>query len=270
MRKITLYIINRIALIAAIVVIAPLKPEADSTSSSLLVGRKLFDIQTEDNLQGVTYWDGLYYVGFDVGKGLGKIRVYNVKGKLIKETDPLAIGHTAELDFRNKNGRLYIANGGGKNPTKVLEIDMTVKNPSITKTLDLSQLGHAGLLAVDNENDTLVIHTADNDHVAPKISFVDFNGQLLKQFTIPYQGIPQGIEVHNEMIYFQTNSLISIINKNNGQVIDQIAVNEPGENEGIAIYSEGKKTYYIYSYRFNNRLYKAELHCVHTLADCKD
>ena len=268
MQKNNLHVLTCLSILVAIVFHDAINTEAVSPELKVIVGEKLFDIKTEDNLQGVAYWDGYYYIGYDVGKGYGKIRKYKAKGELIQETDPLSIGHTAELDFRNKNNRLYVANGGGKNPIKVYEIDMTSKTPSISKTLNLNLLGNAGLLAIDNENDTLVVHTADNDQAGPKISVVDFNGNTLKQFPISYQGIPQGLEVHNGIIYFQTNDLITMINFS-GQVIGQTAMNESGENEGIAIFSDAGKTYYLYAYRFNNRLYKTELYNIHKLARLK-
>lgn len=272
MWKHSLHALSYIALITLVVFNASINTEAVSPSFShlsVMKGEKLFDIKTEDNLQGVAYWDGYYYVGYDVGKGFGKIRKYNPHGELIQETDSLAIGHTAELDFRNKNDRLYVANGGGKNPARIFEINMTSKTPYISKTLELNSLGKAGLLAIDNENDTLVVHTADNDQAAPKISIIDFNGNILKHFSIPYQGIPQGLEVHNGIIYFQTNNLLSMINFS-GQIIGQTVVNESGENEGIAIFSTAKETYYLYGYRFNNRIYKTELYNIHKLARLKD
>jgi hypothetical protein len=261
-----------IAFVIIFVFNTPMKTEAlmpPISRLNVLTGEKLFDIQTDDNLQGVAYWDGHYYVGYDVGKGFGKIRKYNSRGKLIQQTPSLAIGHTAELDFRCKNNRLYVANGGGKHSTKVYEIDMKAEKPYISKTLDLSSLGQAGLLAIDNENDTLVIHTADHDKAAPKISIVDFNGKLLAQLPISYQGIPQGLEVHNGVIYFQTNNLITMLNFN-GQVIGQAVMNESGENEGIAIFTEGEKTHYLYAYRKNNRLYQTELYNIHKVAKLKE
>lgn len=272
MRKHNLHALSCFALMIVVVFNSPINTEAVSPSFShlnVLKGERLFDIKTKDNLQGVAYWDGYYYVGYDVGNGLGKIRKYNSHGELIQETDSLAIGYTAELDFRNKNDRLYVANGGGKNPTRIFEINMTTKPPYISKTLELDSLGKAGLLAIDNENDTLVVHTANNDQSAPKISIIDFSGNVLKHFSIPYQGIPQGLEVHNGIIYFQTNSLISMINFS-GQIIGQTAVKESGENEGIAIFNNAKETYYLYSYRFNNRLYKTELNNLHKLARLND
>ncbi|RSD26990.1 hypothetical protein [Mesobacillus subterraneus] len=245
-------------------------PEAKgSPPLNVLVGEKLFEIATEDNLQGVASWDGNIFVGYDVGKGYGVIRKYNSKGKLLQETLPLPIGHTAEMDFRESNKKLYISNGGGKNPTLVYEIDILSQNPSITKTIDFQSLGHAGLLAVDNQNDTLVIHTADDDKAAPKISIADFNGNILKHFPINYQGIPQGLEVHNGIIYFQTNNLITMLNFN-GQVIGQTAIEEPGENEGVAIVTKGENAYYIYGYRGGNRLYIADLYSIHKIASLKE
>lgn len=228
-------------------------------------GDKIFDIQTDENLQGAAYLDGHFYIGFDVGKGFGKIRKYDKKGTLVQETDSLAIGHTAELDFRAKNKRLYAANGGGKNPTKIFEIDMSALKPCITKTIDLTSLGQAGLMAIDNHYDTMVVHTADHDKASPTISIVDFNGKMLSHFSIPYQGIPQGLEVHNGIIYFQTNKLVTMLNFH-GQVIGQTAVNEPGENEGIAIFNESGKTFYLYSYRMPNRLFKTELHNIQKIS----
>ncbi len=240
-----------------------------STRLNVLVGEKLFDIPTEDNLQGVAYWDNHFYIGYDVGKGYGVIRKYNSEGKLVKETEPLSIGHAAELDFRESNKRLYVSNGGGKNPTFIYEIDILSSKPSIKRKIDFYSLGKAGLVAIDNNSDTLVIHTAESDTTLPKLSIADFNGNIIKQFPIKYQGIPQGLEVFNGIIYFQTNNLLTMLNFN-GQIIGQTAIKEEGENEGITILKEGDKDYYIYAYRHGNRMYKADIYTIHKLALLKE
>lgn len=236
---------------------------------NVLVGEKLFNIATEDNLQGVAFWGGNIYVGYDIGKGNGVIRKYDIIGKLLEETSPLPIGHTAEMDFRESNKKLYVSNGGGKNPTLVYEINILSKKPTVTKKIDFQSLGQAGLLAIDNQNDTLVIHSADNDKAAPKISIADFNGKILKQFPIIYQGIPQGLEVHNGIIYFQTNNLITMLNFH-GQIIGQTAIKERGETEGAAIFTHKGNPYYLYGYRGSNRIVITDLYTIHKISSLKE
>lgn len=47
----------------------------------------LFNIATNDNMQGLTYNNKHYYVSFDMENGYGKIRKYSMSGKLEKESD---------------------------------------------------------------------------------------------------------------------------------------------------------------------------------------
>jgi hypothetical protein len=233
-----------------------------ATVQNAIKGTLLFEIESTDNMQGVAYANGYYYVSFDVGNGYGVIRKYTEDGKLVQQSPPLLIGHSSEIEYREKNGNFYVSNGGGTNPTKINEVNFNTDNPYIVKTLDLSELGNSALVAVDNYSDTLVVHTAANDKANPIISIIDFNGNILNKFSIKNQGVPQGIAVKNSIIYYYTNNSIVLINFN-GQVIGTVKIQQSGESEGITVAQDGENTTLIYGYNKTNRLFKIDIKDIH-------
>jgi fucose 4-O-acetylase-like acetyltransferase len=166
-----------------------------------------FNIPQKDNFQSIVYKDDIFYAGFDVGQGEGIIREYDTKGNFIKETGKLAIGHSAGLAFRKSNGHIYACNGG-MYPSFIYEIDMKSETPTIINTLNYNSLGNSALLAIDNDRDLLIVHTATNDSTNPTFSICKFDGTILHQFTIPNKGVPQGLDYYqNQIYYIQTTRL---------------------------------------------------------------
>lgn len=214
----------------------------------------VFHLPDSGNMQGLTYYNGYYYVGFDVGGGNGVIRKYNGAGKKVKESGPIAIGHAAELAYRVSNNRIYVANGGGTFPTYVYEVNMDAATPSITKTLDFTALGNAGLLAIDNDRDLLLVHTAPSDSGQLLFSFSDFNGNILHQFSMPNQGVPQGLAISQNQIYYYTNNKITILDYF-GNIMNVMPIPKSGESEGLTISGDYLTPSITVGYNAPNRLY---------------
>jgi len=236
-----------------------------ATLFNVIKGNLLFEIDSKDNMQGIAYANGFYYVSFDIGKGYGVIRKYTKTGVLVQQSPPLLIGHSSEIDYREKNGNFYVSNGGGTNPTKITEVNFNDENPYVVKTIDLTNLGNSALVAVDNYSDNLVVHTAANDKANPTINIVDFNGKLINKFSIKNQGVPQGLAVNNSIIYYYTNNKITLINYS-GQVIGSVKIQQAGESEGIAIEQEGSDVEVVYGYNNKtNRLLKVDINEIHKL-----
>lgn len=206
----------------------------------------LFNIDEKANQQGLTYHNKIYYVGFDVGNNHGMIIAYDNKGKEVKRTNYLEIGHTAELDYYNN--KIYVANGG-KKPAMVYIVDFN-KN-KIDKIIDAKKYGHGALIAVKNSN-TLILHTAKNNGKHEHIfNFIDSNGIKKKSFTIASIGMPQGMDYQNGKIYFYTNNKITIINEK-GDILNTINLNNiRGESEGLTIVNGNIAV----GYNSNNRIY---------------
>jgi hypothetical protein len=231
----------------------------------------MFRIPSNDTMQGIAFYDGYVYIGFDMGNGKGSIRKYDTGGNLIKDSGLLGLNHTADLAYRNSNGHIYVVNGGSSNPTFVYEVDMSVTTPSIISTLNFNSLGNSGLLAIDNEHDQLIIHTATNDTGVPTFSICKFDGTILSQFTIPNQGVPQGMDYYQNQIYFYTNNKITVMDLK-GVIISTIPVPKTGESEGIAIAGDYTTPFIIVGYNQPNRVYtlrstdnQAQFHSYHPL-----
>ncbi|MGL5870653.1 hypothetical protein [Clostridium chrysemydis] len=219
----------------------------------------LFNVSDDLNQQGLTYWNDNFYIGFDVGSNKGEIIKYNKIGIKISSTGKIGIGHTADLGFRKKNGKIYVANGGGSNRTHVYEVDFNKKK--ITKDINLEQFGTAALLAIDNEKDRLILHTSkggDNGKIT--FNILDFNGKLLEQqFEISNQGTPQGLEYYKSMLYYYTNNTITCINVKTHNIVGKLHIKEKGESEGITLVQDGSTTYLAIGYKKNNRVYSIKL-----------
>ncbi|MFD0533803.1 hypothetical protein ACFQY7_08425 [Actinomadura luteofluorescens] len=154
----------------------------------------LFDVPHSDNMQGLAYRRGSFYVGFDVGGGHGVIREYDREGATLKESAPLAVGHAAEISVRDRDGLLYVATGGGTNPTKVNVVDWSGE-PEVVRTIDFGSLGNSGLVAVDNRRDGLLVHAGPGDQGPFVFAFTDLDGTVRSTFDLGYQGVPQGLEM---------------------------------------------------------------------------
>lgn len=212
----------------------------------------LFRIDSTDNMQGITYANGFYYVGFDKGNNKGVIRKYTVAGTLVEETGLLDLGHCAELAYRKADGLIYVVNGGGTEPTMVYAVNMQTK--AIVKTINLTRLGNAGLIGIDNINDRLIVHTASSNTTPPVFTITDFNGDSVRSFSIPNQGIPQGLDCYGDQIYFYTNNKITIL-RDNGEIISTLPVPKTGESEGLTFAGDFASGNITVGYNGPNRLY---------------
>ncbi|MEV5747449.1 hypothetical protein AB0L00_06490 [Actinoallomurus sp. NPDC052308] len=214
----------------------------------------VFNVPDTDNMQGLAYRRGRFYVGFDVGNGMGVIREYDRSGTKLKESRPLAVGHAAELSFRDADGMLYVATGGGTNPTKVHVVDIAADDPSIVRTIDFASLGNSGLVAVDNRRDGLLVHAGPGDQGPFVFGFADLNGRVRSTFPLPYQGVPQGLEMAGDKILYYTNNRITVLNRQ-GRILDAIDIPLTGESEGLAVAPAGRGTRVFFGYNKPNRVY---------------
>src|SRR5690606_29632717 len=222
------------------------------TSDEKYVFDLLFHVSSSENMQGMTFHNGHYYIGFDVGGGNGRIRKYTAAGSVVTETCPIGIGHAAGLACRKSNGRVYVVNGGGSTPTRDREAD--VETSRITKAVDLSFLANAGVIGIDNLNDRLVVHTAPDNIQPPTFSIVDFEGDIISQFNIPNQGIPQGLDCYSDQIYYYSNDKITIMDFE-GVILGTINVPKAGESVGLTIAGDYSTINISVGYNSPNRVY---------------
>lgn len=223
-----------------------------------LESKLLFYTNLKWNMQGLEYYDGNFIIGYDRGKGNGCIEIRNNEGKIIKQSGLLKIGHTSELVFNKNNSKLYISNGGGKNSTKLYEVDLkgTIK---IEREFNFEELGNSGLIAIDQQRNNFIIHTAKGDREKHKFTVCDIKGQKVKCFELSNIGIPQGIEYLNNKIYFYTNNKITVIDLHKEKVLKEYRIEANGESEGLAINEENDCIKLYYGYNKCNRLYESKI-----------
>ena len=215
----------------------------------------LFDLPDTGVMQGLTFHDGYFYCSFDLKKGRGKIVKYNLTGNKISETKPMVMGHSAEIAYRASTGKIYVANGGGANPTHVYVIDYN--SSTIKADLNYASLGTSALLAIDNIHDYLILHTVANggDNGRPMFTIINLvDMSTVTTFNIPNQGVPQGLDVDGTYIYLYTDNKVTIFNYD-GKIITSYSINKAGESEGLTEATDHGTSYLSMGYNHPNRIY---------------
>jgi hypothetical protein len=160
------------------------------------------------------------------------------------------------LAYRIADSRLYAVSGGAGEPTYVYRLSPNGK--AVENVYDFSAFGNSGLLAIDNKNDVflLVTTTSGGDAGDPMFRLIDLNNNnsVLIQFSIPNQGIPQGVEILDGIIYFYTNNRITMLDLA-GNVLGKTDLNISGESEGITIVTQGDKKTIAIGYNQPGRIY---------------
>lgn len=182
------------------------------------------------------------------------IREYDMAGTRRKESAPLAVGHAAEVSVDDVTGLLYVATGGGTNPTKVNVVDWAPARPRIVRTIDLGSLGNSGLVAVDNGRRGLLVHAGPDDQGPFVFAFTSLDGTVRSTFHLPYQGVPQGLEMAGEKILYYTNDTITVLDRA-GTILRTIDIPLTGESEGLAVAATGRGTRVFAGYNKPNRIY---------------
>ena len=208
--------------------------KSNYSNNEIISSTLLTTIEDKDNLQSVCYKDNYLYLGFDLATDdNGRIDKYDFGGNKISSSGTIKIGHTSSISHRKSNDRFYVCNGGGDTPTKVFTV-----NPStfaIEKTLDLSNLGNSGLIAIDNERDRLLVHTSVNDNGILKFNFIDFEGNVLSYFNIDNLGTPQGLTIYDNVIYYLTSRNLYCLNFN-GEILYSCTIYlDESETQGLTI-----------------------------------
>lgn len=208
-----------------------------------------FNLAEPANQQGLAYGGGYLWVCFDTGNGMGKIIKYSVSGAVLKASPNLPLGHCAEISYRSKDGTIYAVDyvkGGSTAHVRV--VNMGLARPAVVKTIDVTRYGLAGMIAVDNARDQLLVFGGSRPY---RFNFLALAGTKsgttatwLRQATyLPGLGLPQGLEVVGaEILFSTTNFQGGAITGNRIHVFSRHAVYKgyirvpvDRESEGLAI-----------------------------------
>lgn len=217
----------------------PIYGNLTNNSGNVISITTAFHVNQNYNNQGLAFWNGYYYIGYDLGNGKGMVERYAQNGVIDASYGGVSIpiNHTADLAYRVKDGFIYSASGGGAEPTYIRKIAKDGK--SVVESIDLTNYGNSALCAIDNHNDILILHStlSGGDSGLPTFTFFEFGnwGHPIKQFTLPKTlGVPQGMDVYDNSVYFYTNDKITQLSYS-GEIIGVVTIQAQGESEGIAI-----------------------------------
>lgn len=236
----------------------PINSNVINTTGNNASPNTAFYVNQNYNNQGLAFYNGYFYIGYDLGSGNGMIERYAQNGVIDTSYGGVSIpiNHTADLAFRVKDEFLYSASGGGAEPTYIRKIAKDGK--SVLESIDLTNYGNGALCAIDNHNDILILHStlSGGDSGLPTFTFFEFGNwnNPVKQFTLPKTlGVPQGMDVYDNTIYFYTNDKISLVSYS-GEVLSEVRINASGESEGIAISGSYGNTYIAVGYNNPRRV----------------
>lgn len=236
----------------------PINSNVINTTGNNASPNTAFYVNQNYNNQGLAFYNGYFYIGYDLGGGNGMIERYAQNGVIDTSYGGVSIpiNHTADLAIRVKDEFLYSASGGGAEPTYIRKIAKDGK--SVLESIDLTNYGNSALCAIDNHNDILILHStlSGGDGGLPTFTFFEFGNwnNPVKQFTLPKTlGVPQGMDVYDNTIYFYTNDKISLVSYS-GEVLSEVRVNASGESEGIAISGSYGNTYIAVGYNNPRRV----------------
>lgn len=217
----------------------PIYGNLTNNSGNVISITTAFHVNQNYNNQGLAFWNGYYYIGYDLGNGKGMVERYAQNGVIDASYGGVSIpiNHTADLAYRVKDGFIYSASGGGAEPTYIRKIANDGK--SVVESIDLTNYGNSALCAIDNHNDILILHStlSGGDSGLPTFTFFEFGNwdHPIKQFTLPKTlGVPQGMDVYDNSVYFYTNNKITQLSYS-GEIIGVVTIQAQGESEGIAI-----------------------------------
>jgi hypothetical protein len=212
-----------------------------------------FAVPQGGNQQGLAYADGRFYVAFDLnGKGTARIVEYDAKGHEVRRSGPLALGHAAELSYRNADHNLYVAAGTPGKPCRVTVVDMRHDPPRIVRRYDFSALGNGGMVAIDNHRDRMVV-TAGPAGGPFTVAFVGMDGRVQRRFTSKVPGVRQGLEVVGDQLALYTSapdlkSNTLTVMSDTGKVVRTIRVPVAREGEGLAVNAKTRRLYVGFGY----------------------
>ncbi|HGN1894039.1 TPA: phage head-binding domain-containing protein [Proteus mirabilis] len=236
----------------------PINSNVINTTGNNASPNTAFYVNQNYNNQGLAFYNGYFYIGYDLGSGNGMIERYAQNGVIDTSYGGVSIpiNHTADLAIRVKDEFLYSASGGGAEPTYIRKIAKDGK--SVLESIDLTNYGNSALCAIDNHNDILILHStlSGGDSGLPTFTFFEFGNwnNPVKQFTLPKTlGVPQGMDVYDNTIYFYTNDKISLVSYS-GEVLSEVRINASGESEGIAISGSYGNTYIAVGYNNPRRV----------------
>ncbi|MCO7127184.1 GW domain-containing glycosaminoglycan-binding protein [Sporolactobacillus shoreicorticis] len=177
-----------------------------------------------------------YYVGYDLGNGLGKIVAYNRNGGIVKESGLMKLGHACALSYNPADDKLYEVSSAGDRPVLNI-IDPDSNGLSILKSTEIrGDIPYVAMMAVKDANTLILLTESFGDD-----SFFTYNlktGELSKRHSMQKMGVVQGLQYEDGKLYFLANNYLTVLD-DSWTITDRfrfsIPDGAPQESEGLTM-----------------------------------
>jgi hypothetical protein len=218
---------------------------------------RLFGVAERSNQQGLAYGGRSLWACFDTVNGGGRIVKYSRSGAVLKRSPILPLGHCAEIAYRERDGTLFAVDYvKGGSTANIRIVDMRLATPRVIRTISVTRYGLAGMIAIDNVRDRLLVFGGRSPY---RFNFLSLSGtrastKVTWRRQVTHRGglgIPNGLEVIGDEFLFSTSiASRGAIRSNRLHVFDlqgrlKTYINVPlaREKEGLAVNRFRKKVY---------------------------
>jgi hypothetical protein len=166
--------------------------------------------------QGLAYnsKDDLYYIGYDLGNGYGKIVAYNSDGSRHAASPAMTLGHTCALSYNLANDTLYEVSSAGDSPIvytidpRSLKITGPGKDSEKGIALDKNVIPYVAMMAAKDDELILLTESFGDDTF---FSYNLTNGKLKKIKSVAKMGVVQGMQYDDGNLYFLANNYLTVL-----------------------------------------------------------
>ncbi|EST11976.1 GW domain-containing glycosaminoglycan-binding protein [Sporolactobacillus laevolacticus] len=206
------------------------------------------DLFTADNgnQQGLAYNNekNTFYVGYDLGNGMGKIIAYpldennQVINDQIRISKSLPLGHTCAVSYSPYTKRLYAVSSAGDSP-KLYTIDPDTLTPESEDGVKINNqvIPYVAMMTVKDEHTLILMTESFGDDTFFDYDLNNPNNPLSNKVQLKKMGVVQGMQYDDGNLYFLTNNYITVLDQSM-KLVDRFHFSIPNgelpqESEGL-------------------------------------
>jgi hypothetical protein len=198
-----------IALLTALVLLTPMAAHAEvvtGNAATIVASNRtsykltrLFATEPGIAIQGLAYYEGVFYAGTDLKNGNGRMDGYDRAGRKVSTTGTQPFGHANSIDITG--WKAYLTDG----PRDRIQV-WDIHQRKITRTYRVA-LSEGAVAGLDRARNQLVIVTGPTGGPYDLVKVNVSTGGLVSRTRIADYGVTQGIAVYGDRIVLLTSHL---------------------------------------------------------------